>query len=126
MTDIYEQLQPLFFPRSAAVVGVSRDAWKPGSSMLRALLRFGFTGSIYPVGSKGGQLMGMDVYPSVTALPEAVDVAFLFVPTEALIPVVRQCREKRVRGIVAFTGGFSETGTPEGRALEEELKKELD
>ena len=70
--------------------------------------------------------MGLKVYPSITSLPEAVDLAFLFVPTEALVPVVRECRQKGVRGIVAFTGGFSETGTPRGRALEEELKKEFD
>jgi acetate---CoA ligase (ADP-forming) subunit alpha len=126
MTAIYEQLQPIFFPRSAAVVGVSQDTWKPGSSMLRALLRFGFAGPLYPVGSRGGQLMGLQVYPSIESLPEAVDLALLFVPTQALVDVVRQCREKGIRGIVAFTGGFSETGTEEGRALEEELKKQFD
>ena len=66
--------------------------------MLRALLRFGFEGPLYPVSSRGGELMGLKVYPSIAALPEAVDLAFLFVPTEALIPVVRQCKEKGVRG----------------------------
>ncbi len=122
----YEELRPIFFPRSAAVVGVSQDTWKPGSSMLRALMRFGFDGPLYPVSARGGTLMGLEVYPSVQSLPEAVDVAFLFVPTQSLIDVVRQCKQRGVRGIVAFTGGFSETGTAEGRALEEELKKEFD
>lgn len=126
MSDIYEELRPIFFPRSAAVVGVSPDTWKPGSSMLRALMRFGFEGPIYPVSARGGTLMGLEVYPSVQSLPEAVDVAFLFVPTQSLVDVVRQCKEKGVRGVVAFTGGFSETGTPQGRALEEELKREFD
>jgi len=126
MTGIYAQLQPIFFPASATVVGVSQDTWKPGSSMLRALLRFGFPGRLYPVSSKGGELMGLPVYPSVDSLPEAPDVAFLFVPTQSLVDIVGQCRRKGVRGIVAFTGGFSETGTPEGRALEEELKKQFD
>ena len=126
MSDIYQQLQPIFFPRSAAVVGVSQDTWKPGSTMLRALLRFGFSGPVYPVSGKGGELMGLQVYPSIASLPEAPDLAFLFVPTQAIVDVIRQCREKGVRGIVAFTGGFSETGTPEGRALEEELKRQFD
>lgn len=126
MTGIYDQLQPIFAPRSAAVVGVSQDLWKPGSSMLRALVKFGFGGPLFPVSSRGGEVMGLKAYPSVDSLPEAVDVAFLFVPTEALIDVVRQCKEKGVKGIVAFTGGFSETGTAEGRALEAELKKLFD
>jgi acyl-CoA synthetase (NDP forming) len=115
---IYDELRPLFYPDSVAVVGVSQDAWKPGSSMLRALLRFGFPGRLYPVSNRGGVLMGLDVYQSIASLPEAVDLAFLFVPAPALPSVVRECREKGVKAIVAFTGGFSEMGTEAGKALE--------
>jgi acetate---CoA ligase (ADP-forming) subunit alpha len=123
---IYEELRPLFYPRSVAVVGVSQDTWKPGSTMLRALLRFGFAGRLYPVSGKGGELMGLKVCPSVASLPEAVDLAFLFVPAQALPSVVRQCREKGVKAGVAFTGGFGETGTEAGKALEAELIREFD
>ena len=126
MTSIYTQLRPIFAPRSAAVVGVSQDPWKPGTTMLRALVEFGFNGRLYPVSSRGGEVMGMKAYPSVESLPEAVDVAFLFVPTEVLVDVVRQCKAKGVKGVVAFTGGFSETGSAAGRALEAELKKQFD
>jgi acyl-CoA synthetase (NDP forming) len=124
--DIYEQLRPLFYPRSVAVVGVSQDTWKPGSSMLRALLRFGFQGRLYPISARGGELMGLEVYPSVASLPEAVDLAFLFVPAQALPSVVRECREKGVKAVVAFTGGFGETGTEAGKALEAGLRSEFD
>ena len=123
---IYEELRPLFYPRSVAVVGVSKDAWKPGSSMLRALIRFGYAGRLYPVGGRGGELMGLEVHPSVTSLPEVVDLAFLFVPAQAVPSVVRECREKGVRAIIAFTSGFSETGTEAGEALEAELIREFD
>jgi acyl-CoA synthetase (NDP forming) len=123
---IYEELRPLFYPSSVAVVGVSQEPWKPGTSMLNALLRFGFAGRLYPVGSRGGELMGLEVHQSVSTLPQAVDLAFLFVPAPAVPTVVRECRDKGVRAIVAFTSGFSETGTAEGRALEAELVKEFD
>jgi len=124
--DILEQLRPLFYPQSVAVVGVSQDTWKPGSTMLRALLRFGFSGRLYPISARGGDLMGLEVYPSVESLPETVDLAFLFVPAQALPSVVRECREKGVKAIVAFTGGFAETGTEAGKALEAELRSEFD
>ncbi|MCL5736489.1 MAG: CoA-binding protein [Actinobacteria bacterium] len=124
--SIYEQLRPLFYPKSVAVVGVSQDAWKPGTTMLRALQRFGFQGALYPISNRGGELMGLQVFPSIAALPEAVDLAFLFVPAPALPSVVRECREKGVRTVVAFTGGFAETGTEAGRALEAELLAEFD
>ena len=61
--DIYEQLRPLFYPRSVAVVGVSQDTWKPGSSMLRALLRFGFQGRLYPISARGGRADGAGGLP---------------------------------------------------------------
>ena len=74
-------------------------------------MRFGFAGQLYPISNRGGELLGLRVYQSVSELPEAADLAFLFVPGTALPSVVRECREKGVRSIVAFTSGFSETGT---------------
>lgn len=70
--------------------------------------------------------MGLEVYPSIASLPEAADLAFLFVPARTLPSVVRECKERGVKTIVAFTGGFGETGTDEGKALEAELCREFD
>jgi acyl-CoA synthetase (NDP forming) len=125
-TSILERLRPLFFPRSIAVVGVSKELWKPGAAMLKALRSFGFSGSLYAIGRGGGEVMGMQIYQTISALPEAVDLAYLFVPAKALPSMVRECRERGVRTIVAFAGGFAETGTEEGRALEAELKAQFD
>jgi acetate---CoA ligase (ADP-forming) len=124
--SVIEQLRPLFFPRSIAVVGVSQELWKPGSAMLKALQSFGFSGLLYVVGRGGGQVLGLDVYESVAALPEPVDLAFLFVPAKALPAAVRDCREKGVRCVVAFAAGFGETGTEAGRALDAELAGQCD
>jgi len=124
--SIVEQLRPLFFPRSVAVVGVSKDPWKPGAVMLRTLKRFGFPGVVYVVSSRGGELQGMPVYQTVSALPEAVDLAFLYMPARAIPAAVRECRDKGVRSVVVFAAGFGETGTPEGRALEAQLAAECD
>jgi acyl-CoA synthetase (NDP forming) len=123
---ILEGLRPLFFPRSIAVVGVSRELWKPGAAMLKALKEYGFSGTLYAVGRSEGEVLGLPLYQKISALPEAVDLTFLFVPAKALPSMVRECREKGVRSIVAFAGGFSETGTEEGKALDAELKAQFD
>lgn len=123
---IYEQLRPLFFARSIAVVGVSRDLWKTGTTMLRSLQRFGFAGPLYPIGRGGGQLLGLDVYQSVLDVPGPVDLACLFIPAVAMVGTLRECRQKGVRAVIAFTSGLSETGTEEGIALEAEIAAELD
>jgi acetate---CoA ligase (ADP-forming) len=124
--SIYEQLRPLFFPRSIAVVGVSRDLWKTGTCMVRSLQRFGFPGTLYPIGRGGGQLLGLDVYPSVLDVPGPIDLACLFIPAVAMVGTLRECREKGVQAVIAFTSGLSETGTAEGKALEVDIASELD
>lgn len=124
--SILESLRPLFFPRSIAVVGVSKELWKPGAAMLKALRGYGFSGSLYAVGRAEGEVLGFPLHQTISSLPEAVDLTFLFVPAKGLPPVAKECREKGVRAIVAFAGGFAETGTEEGKALEAELKAEFE
>jgi acyl-CoA synthetase (NDP forming) len=124
--DIYEQLHPLFYPRSVAVIGVSKDSWKPGATMLRSLIAFGFPGPIYPVSASKSVIQGMEVYESILAVPGPVDLAICYVPTQALSATLRECKQKGVRAVIVFTSGFSETGTESGRALEAEVARELD
>ena len=46
---VANSLVPLLKPRSVAVVGASRDPTAVGSMIFRAILRGGFTGTVYPV-----------------------------------------------------------------------------
>lgn len=113
--------QALFEPESVAVVGVPRSP-KPGQLFLRALLDpGGYRGRIYPVNPNAEDILGLRCYPSVTALPEAVDLAIIAVPAAAAISVVGECAERRVKAAIVFTAGFSELATDEGRAREAEL-----
>jgi len=112
--------QALFEPKSVAVVGVPRTP-RPGQLFLQALLDPGYGGRIYPVNPNAQEILELPCYPSVTSLPEAVDLAIIVVPAAAAVSVVRECAEKGVRAAVVFTAGFSELGTEEGRAREAEL-----
>jgi acyl-CoA synthetase (NDP forming) len=117
--SIVEQLAPVFYPKSIALVGISDTTFNVAYMFLQSLLDSGFP-KIYPVNPKGGELMGLKVYPSVKAIPEAVDLALLTVPREAVPAIARECAENRTKAMVLYTGGFAESG-PEGRALEEEI-----
>ncbi len=115
-----EQIESLFHPRSVAVVGVPRGM-KMGKLFLLALQDQGFPGAIYPVNPEASEIDGIRAYPSVSALPEQVDLAILLVPYEKSLPVLQECALCGVRGAVLFTAGFAETGTQQGLALEKEL-----
>jgi len=112
--------QALFEPRSVAVVGVPRSE-RPGQLFLRALLDPGYGGRIYPVNPNAQEILGLRCYPSVTSLPEAVDLAIITVSTDLAASVVGECAEKGVKAAIVFTAGFSELGTEEGRRRGAEL-----
>lgn len=119
---LIDQLDALFYPKSVAVVGVPRGI-KMGKLFLIALLDQGFPGTIYPVHPHAQEIDGIKAYPSVSAIPGPVDYAIVLVPYHQALSVVRECAAKGVKGAVLFTAGYKETGTEEGRALEEELAR---
>jgi acetyltransferase len=114
------QLDALFEAASVAIVGVPRGM-KMGKLFLVALLEQGFPGDIYPVNPQAKEIDGLKAYPSVSAIPGPVDLAIVLVPHDHALSVVKECARKGVKGAVLFTAGYKETGTTEGRALEEEL-----
>jgi acyl-CoA synthetase (NDP forming) len=121
--DWLSELRPLFYPRTMAVAGVSRDKAKFGTVFLRALLDFGFKGKIYPVHPEGGEILGLKAYPSVRDIAEPVDLAAIMVPAPLVPVVLEDCLAKGVPGAEVFTSGFSETGDERAAALGRELTR---
>jgi len=114
------QIEAIFHPKSVAVVGVPRGM-KSGKVFLMGLLDQGFPGHIYPVHPKAKEIDGLKAYPSISAIPGAVDLAIVLVPHDRALSVIQECANKGVKGAVLFTAGYKETGTDEGIAMEKEL-----
>jgi acyl-CoA synthetase (NDP forming) len=120
--DNVDQLDPLFYPKSIAVVGVSTSETKFGGRFLQALIDFGYKGPIYPVNPKGSEMLGLKMYPSVRDIPDHVDLADIMVPARLVPQVLEECLAKGVKGAQIFTSGFAELDDEQGRLLEEKLK----
>jgi len=118
--NLFDEIDELFHPRSVAVVGVPRGM-KAGKLFLLALLDQKFPGPIYPVQPHAEEIDGFKAYPNVSSIPGPVDLAIVLVPHHLALSAVRDCAEKKVKGVILFTAGFSELGTEEGRALEGEI-----
>ncbi len=65
------------------------------------------------------KISGLKAYPGIKDIPGPVDLAIILVPVAHVLSIVKECAAKGVKGAVLFTAGFKETGTEEGRALEE-------
>jgi acyl-CoA synthetase (NDP forming) len=119
--SIKDQLDPIFRPRSVAVVGASnrQDRW--GYETMTNVLNWSqFRGEVYPINPKDEFVHGLKAYKSVVEVPGPVDLAVIVVNASQVVDVFRQCAEKKVGGAVVITAGFAEVGA-EGASLQDEL-----
>jgi len=68
-------------------------------------------------------VLGVRAYPSVAAVPAAVDLAVIATPARTVPGVVRECVDAGVRAAIVISAGFRETGDA-GAALEQEVLAE--
>jgi acyl-CoA synthetase (NDP forming) len=109
----------LFAPASIAMVGATdKSGWSV--STFANLRRHGFAGPVHLVNPRTEIVHGERAYRSLSDLPEPVDLAYVMVPTPAVLDVLREGARLGIRHYVVLTAGFGETG-PEGRKREEEL-----
>ena len=120
MKSIKEQLDPIFKPRSIAVIGASGTPMKWGYRMLDRPIRTGYRGTIYPVNIKGETMFGLPTYKRILDVPGPVDLAIMTIPAKLVPEAMKECVEKKVGGVVVITAGFSEIGTS-GGLIEEEV-----
>ncbi|MBM3120152.1 MAG: hypothetical protein FJ006_11530 [Chloroflexi bacterium] len=71
---IVEELEPLFNPKSVAVIGATNNWNKWGYSTFTSVLG-GFRGPVYPVNNKESEVLGHKAYVRVTDIPGPVDLA---------------------------------------------------
>jgi acetyl coenzyme A synthetase (ADP forming)-like protein len=114
-------LDAVLKPRSVAVIGASRDRGSISGEVFHNLVSQGFPGPVYPVNRAAAVVQSVAAYPSIREVPGEVDLAVITVPRDGVLGAVRECAEKRVKGLVVLTAGFAETGS-RGREIQEELK----
>lgn len=114
-------LEPLFTPRSVAVIGASSDPERIGGRPLRYMVEAGFEGALYPINVSGvAKIQGYPAYRSILDVPDEVDLAIVVVPVSVIEAAVRDCLRKGVKGLVVFTSGLAEVDA-EGAALQRKL-----
>lgn len=117
-----QSFNALFNPGSIAVIGASRDEENIGRGIIENLMENNYKGEIFPVNPKADKIMDLKCYSSVKNIDEIVDLVFIVIPRDAVVPVMKECAEKGVKAIVVISAGFKETDE-EGEKLEKELAK---
>jgi acetyl coenzyme A synthetase (ADP forming)-like protein len=116
-----ENLKYLFSPSAIAVIGASAREGSLGRATFANILFNGFKGVVYPVNLRAKSILGVKAYPSVSNIPDPIDLAVIIVPASEVPIVMEECGRKGVKGVVVISAGFKEIGE-KGRQLEERVK----
>jgi acyl-CoA synthetase (NDP forming) len=100
----------LLWPKSVAVIGASSDLHGLRGRILEIIRSHPFAGRVYPVSRSAAEVQGLKAYPSVSAIPEPVDLAILIIPAEYVPAELERCGRAGIRAAVIVSSGFAEAG----------------
>ena len=118
-----QSLHTFFSPRNVAVIGATEKPGSVGRDVMVNLCATSFGGKIFPVNPKHTAVLGHVAYPSLSDLPEPVDLAVVVTPAPSVPEIIRQCGAAKIPSAVILSAGFKEIG-PEGLALEQQVLSE--
>ncbi|MEM0086477.1 MAG: CoA-binding protein, partial [Zestosphaera sp.] len=96
-------LEALFKPGSIAVVGASRQPGKIGYEILRNIKEYGYGGKVYPVNPQAKEILGFKVYPSISSIPDSIDMVVVSVPAHMVPDVIEEAGKKGAKVAVVIS-----------------------
>ena len=91
--NVVAELDPIFKPKSLALIGASANPTKWGGMVLGRALSCAFRGAIYPVNPKETEISGLRTYRDVLEIPDPVDLAIFTIPAAEIPAAMKSCVE---------------------------------
>lgn len=120
LEDFPHPLDAIFHPKTIALIGATETPNSVGRTILQNLVNSSYEGKVIPINPKYESLMGQKCYPSITSVPDHVDLAVIVTPAKTVYSIVEQCAEKNIRAAIIISAGFKELGES-GEKLEREI-----
>lgn len=117
-------LNKLLKPKKFAIVGATEKETYGGFAVklmeLHAADRL--EKDIYLVNPGRDQVFGHKCYRSISDIPEELDMVIIATAKKTVPDLIREAAAKGAKGAVVFAAGYGETGKPEDKEAEAELK----
>jgi acetyltransferase len=114
-------MKKFFYPESIVVFGVSPTDNNLARIIVDNLDRFQFSGKVFPVGTKKGELGRRRVFTSVHEIDETLDLAVILVPGRFVPETLMACAKKGIRHVIIESGGFTELDVS-NKVLEDQIQ----
>ena len=115
-----ESLSAMLDPTTVALIGATEKEGSVGRAILENLRRSGRQ-KIFAVNPNAETALGLDCYPTVSALPQKPDLAVIAVRAELVPAIVTECGEAGIQSAVVISAGLEALGET-GRQLVERLR----
>ncbi len=116
-------LDAIFSAKTIAVVGATESAGSVGASIMRNLHGDWFDGTVIPINPKRPEVYGLKAYPSISAVPQKIELAVVVTPAPTVPGIIAECVQAGIPGAIIISAGFKEVG-PEGAELERQILAE--
>ena len=116
-------LSKLLKPRKVAIVGANEKKSLGGLTAkifiekCRERLE-----DLYLVNSNRDKVFGIKTYPTISAIPEHIDLVIIATPKSTIEGLIQEAARKGAGGAVVYASGYGETGKEEDRQAELALK----
>jgi len=122
MEEALKKMDAFFNPRSVAIIGATKKVDKAGHVIFKNFstnkMRGVFKGELYPVNPNEDSILGFKCYPSITHIPDEVDLIVVIVPANVVPSIMEEAVTKKVKAAIIISAGFREVGNTE---LEEQV-----
>jgi acetyltransferase len=120
VSDERHELDAIMRPQNVAVIGATERQGSVGRTILWNLISSPFGGAVFPVTPTRNSVLGIHAYPTITDVPEKVDLAVIVTPAKTVPGIIQECVDVGISGAIIISAGFKETG-PEGAELERQI-----
>ena len=119
-----EAIKNFFYPCSICIAGASSKEKSIGYEILRTIKDYGYTGKVFPVNPKGGNVLGYDCFLTIEDIKEKIDLAIVVVPKQFAEASIDSLLNKNIKSIILITAGFKEIGK-EGEEIEKRITQKI-
>jgi len=120
------KVEALLNPRSVAILGARENPMDWTARIFANYQRFEFDGPVWPVNPRFKEIWGVPCYADLSDLPGVPDHLVVMRAAASVRGILREAADMGTRSATVYAAGYSELGTEEGIALEEELRSVID
>jgi acetyltransferase len=107
-------------PKSVALIGISRRSGPGSFNIMENMVKFGFSGKIFPVNPNTKEILGKKAYPNVREVKEEIDLAVISSPRQTTVDILKDCVAANIKAAIVVNQGFTDADS-RGKEIQQEM-----